>query len=269
MRLLRLAILGAFPLLAALNTSTVEADTHSLEEIVVYGYDVDGPLFLGPNFNTEGDDYSFDYGSNGGSGDIDNYDGPTPESCALLAAAGRPDGCTRFVAESYDDPNSVDRPVLPEITQWASQNMQNGAHVHYQYLQWSANSSLAACYANPANDPDQCEAAWVNALDVCDAWSNQLFGQDANGIQCDLGFAAVQERAEVANDSRLHAEWLAYFSGVPVPRLGVDVNLPLGQWYLQANPMNRLYIWMRRGDNCMRWFDLWDDQNCSSYYPNA
>jgi hypothetical protein len=258
----------------ALYSTAGHAQETQLPEIVVTApvYYPD-TIFLGPLYSS-----SLWSWPDTGLGDIANYNAPfTPEICDLLATTGRPQDCTRSVVSDFEGqvfvfPGTVvriwpNRPTLPPFDEWSTARLTEAQANQFAVVQINAENQLVGCYTDPSEEPEACEREYVEALDVCDqSWVTS----NASMLSaCNDALEMANARIDNANFDRSVVEWIDFAFVRERYGLEVNINIPFDRFYLNLNPHNKLYVWLRRGDACQKWFKTWDGKSCSDYYQGV
>ena len=269
-----LAKVIAVALGGALYSGSIEAQETRLPEIVVTApvYYPD-TIFLGPLYSS-----SLWSWPDTGLGDIANYNASfAPEICNLLATTGRPKDCTRSVVSDYEGQAFVflgsvvrvwpARPTLPPFDEWSTARLTQAQASQFAVVQINAENRLIICYADPSKDPEQCEQAYVQELDVCD--SSWVTSNPSMLSACNDALVMANARVNNAATDRGVVEWVDFAFVREAYGLEVNINIPFDTYYLNLNPHNKLYVWLRRGDACQKWYKTWDGKNCSQYYQSV
>lgn len=218
------------------------------------------------------------------------YTQPADDVCAVLAATGRPVDCTREAVASYLGTYycglfscvllRTDAPSLPRSSLCAAEDPMNPTtyctvpqeeQQRYTDLfgssEFSAGERLESCYSDPSFDPETCEEQWADALNVCDQdWAKQTA---AIAAQCTLRLEWARQWLQVARLDRRMAEWVGLAAVAERRGIEVNVNVPLNNIFANADLLNRVYAWFRKGSACSRWYSTWDSHHCSAAYGNT
>lgn len=229
------------------------ATAQTLPTIVVNGWYAQEAIYLGGDVGSVSSVWGWD--GSGGSDVNPPYGNAigAPDVCGVMGAYGRPADCDR---------SKVGQGVTaaPGVTQpegWDALGLSNRSN----------EFALYACYSDPANDPETCEASFKFAMaQECMRFYNAIYNDLGSPYeQCSRGLNPVYSEITYAREFRKRS---ADFQINLSPEIGwFEVNIN-ASWLSMMNwsPFNRMLLAARRNDACTRWYNVWDRLNCSSYY---